>query len=169
MILPRSRGAGTARRERTMRSAIASTFQVPLLVVALWVLVFTPAALAGGVLNPATHTSPSGRYSLHVDPTAMNGAGPAQYRMTRDGQEVWAGERPFSLWDAGVTDDGIVAGYAYEGGVGSGGHHGTRYDSLAIYILDADGNTLARDTPAHHDSDVMINSWAARTARMSAG
>jgi hypothetical protein len=56
-------------------------------------------------------TSPSGEYELTVKPRYGRGQSPAHYRMVRNGQEVWSAELPFSFLDAGVTDDGAVAGY----------------------------------------------------------
>ncbi len=78
-----------------------------------------PCRASGGptpVLNPKTYTSPSGEFQLHVDPSTMYGQGKGAYRLTRKGAEVWSGEHPFTLWDAAVTDDGVVAGYAYSYG-----------------------------------------------------
>ena len=69
------------------------------------------------VLNPRTYTSPSGEYVLSVDPSTMYGQGEGQYRLTRAGSEVWAKSLPFTLWEAAVTDEGVVAGYAYSNGV----------------------------------------------------
>ena len=87
---------------------------------ALWMVVFAAAARASEgpppVLNPKTYLSPSGEYRLHVDPSTMYGQGKATYRLDRGGQVAWEGARPFTLWDAGVTDDGVVAGYAYSHG-----------------------------------------------------
>lgn len=87
---------------------------------ALWIVGFAAAARASEgpppVLNPKTYLSPSGEYRLHVDPSTMYGQGKATYRLERGGQVVWEGERPFTLWDGGVTDDGLVAGYGYSHG-----------------------------------------------------
>ncbi len=68
------------------------------------------------VLNPRTYASPSGHYALFVDPGDMHGAGGATYRLAKDGKEVWAGARPYTLWDARVADDGTAGGYAYSHG-----------------------------------------------------
>lgn len=84
----------------------------------------------------------------------MDGSGPATYRLTRDGVEVWSGDRPFSLWEAEVTDSGTVVGYAYEGGVTSPGHHGIGYRGLSVIILDREGRTLLRDPASSHDAEV---------------
>jgi hypothetical protein len=68
--------------------------------------------MAPPVVNPATYESRSGEYVLEVDPSEMYGQGGASYRLTRQGQEVWSGDRPFTLLGAGVSDDGVVAGFA---------------------------------------------------------
>ncbi len=114
---------------------------------------------ADSVLNPTTLTSPSGQYELFVDPGAMNGSGPATYRLTRAGEEVWSGDRPFSLWEAEVTDSGAVVGYAYEGGVTSDFQHGTRYSGLSVIILDVEGRTLLKDPASSHNARVNSYSW----------
>ncbi len=76
-------------------------------------------------LNPKRYASPSGKYSLFVNPSDPHGRGNAAYRLTLDGKEVWAAEKPSTLWDARVTDDGLAVGYAYS--------HGWRGFSAAGY------------------------------------
>jgi hypothetical protein len=68
------------------------------------------------MLNPNTYASPCGKYSLFVNPSDMFGRGKADYKMSLDGREVWSGEKPYTLWDAKVTDDGCVLGYSYSFG-----------------------------------------------------
>ncbi len=70
------------------------------------------------ILDPKSYVSPSGHFTLLVDPTHMHGRGPATYRLSKDGREVWAGEKPFTLWNARVTDEGVVGGFAYSDGQG---------------------------------------------------
>lgn len=108
-------------------------------------------------LNPETYTSDSGEYELSVSPSAPNGKGPSRYQLTHLGEEVWSGGRPFSLWQARVTDDGFVGGYAYEGGVFSGGHHGTGYSDLTVFMLDSKGEVLLRDPIRNHEGE--YRSW----------
>ncbi len=67
-------------------------------------------------LNPKHYTSPSGRYALFVNPSDLYGRGKATYRLTLEGREVWSAEKPYTLWDACVGDDGVAAGYAYSHG-----------------------------------------------------
>jgi hypothetical protein len=63
--------------------------------------------------KPSTYRSHSGRFALLVDPVDTSGRGGASYRLTRDGREVWSGAKAFTLRDACVTEEGVVAGYAY--------------------------------------------------------
>lgn len=121
--------------------------------------VLAPIA-AGEALNPRTYLSPSGEYRLFVDPTTMTGAGPGRYRLLRAGQEVWTGERPVTLRDAVVTDEGVVAGYGYEGGVQDTGHHGLRYAGLTVVILDGAGHLRMRDAAATHESGRVMREWS---------
>jgi len=86
------------------------------------------------VVNPATYESRSGEYVLEVDPSDMYGRGGASYRLTRQGQDVWSGGRPFTLLDAGVSDEGVVAGFAYSGGL----QGFAKDDKLHLLILGLD-------------------------------
>src|SRR4051795_9969743 len=67
-------------------------------------------------LNPKDYASPSGKYSLFVNPSDLYGRGKASYRLTLEGREVWSAEKPYTLWEACVADDGLVTGYAYSHG-----------------------------------------------------
>lgn len=64
-------------------------------------------------VDPKTYRSPSGAFELFVDPSEPVGHGSARYRMTRSGSEVWAKELDCTLLEAAVSDEGVVAGYAY--------------------------------------------------------
>lgn len=93
--------------------------RVALAIVCLLLVVDRRATASEGpppVLNPRTYVSPSGAWRLLVDPNTMYGQGAGNYRLTQHDKVVWEGERDFTLWEAGVTDDGIVAGYAYSHG-----------------------------------------------------
>lgn len=74
------------------------------------------AAASSPTLNSKTYTSPSGRYALKVTPGDLYGRGKGSYAFSADGKVVWSGEKPYTLWDARVTDDGVVAGYSYSNG-----------------------------------------------------
>lgn len=103
-----------------------------------------PAAADEGppaILNPKTYTSPSGKYAIFVDPSDLYGRGRASYKLTREGREVWSGERPYTLWQARVADDGTVAGYAYSHGprgFAADGHQEGAGD-FRVVILDPRG------------------------------
>jgi hypothetical protein len=117
----------------------------------------TPAA-ADDVLDPATHVSPSGRFVLSVEPGAKDGSGPADYRLARDGETVWKRRLPVSLWDAAVTDNGRVAGYAYEGGV-STGRHGMEFRGLQLVVLAPDGEVLNAVSWREGRADWIFSGW----------
>lgn len=68
------------------------------------------------ILNIKTYRSPSGEYELIVDPSRLHGHGPGSYRVSRAGRELWSKTIDFTLWDAAITDTGVVAGYAYTHG-----------------------------------------------------
>lgn len=87
------------------------------------------------MLNPKTYKSPSGEYELHVDPSTKYGEGEGHYRMLRGGAEVCAKKLPFTLWDAGVADDGTAAGYAEAEGA----------DTVHLVIIDPAGELRMHD------------------------
>ncbi len=105
------------------------------------------------VLNPKTYRSPDGRYECYVDPSTIEGAGVGSYHISVDGKVVWTGKKPFTFREAFVTNVGVVAGYAYEGGVGTGGQHGTEYNGLIVAMISPDGTTLMRDAAQKHPSN----------------
>jgi hypothetical protein len=70
------------------------------------------------ILQPATYRSPDGHWTLDVDPSRRDGGGAGVYAVKNDGQLAWSGGRPWTFWDATVTNGGFVGGYAYTGGVG---------------------------------------------------
>jgi hypothetical protein len=92
-------------------------------------------------LNPRRYASPSGRYSLFANPGDLQGRGKAAYALSLAGREVWSAEKPYTLWEACVTDDGLVAGYAYSQGwrgVSEGGDQAGMGD-FRVVILDPRG------------------------------
>ncbi len=68
------------------------------------------------ILDPKTYRAPSGKFAITVDPSEQHGRGEASYRCLENGQEKWSATLPFTLWDAGITDSGVVGGYAYTHG-----------------------------------------------------
>lgn len=107
------------------------------------------------LLNPKTYTSPSGAYALTVTPDNPNGSGGASYTMTVNGTVAWKGTRDFTLWNADVTDTGIVGGVAYSQGEGATmtlDGPGT----ISAVILAPDGTVRAMHTsPRHHNRYMM--------------
>ena len=97
-----------------------------------------PAVQGPELLQPYERASPSGEYVLHVDPGHRYGVGPGAHRLTRGEEVVWERELEVTLWDAEVTDDGVVGGYAY-----STGQRGFRaYGSVHLRVLDEEGSVL---------------------------
>ncbi|NOT28832.1 MAG: hypothetical protein HOP15_00115 [Planctomycetes bacterium] len=89
-------------------------------------------------LQPKTYSSPSGGWSLRVEPLTREGSGEADYTLTGGGREAWRKRHPFALWEAAVTDGGRVGGYAYVDAVqemASGG-------SLHVVVLSPKGEVL---------------------------
>ncbi|HEY8747496.1 MAG TPA: hypothetical protein VIM11_05965, partial [Tepidisphaeraceae bacterium] len=111
------------------------------------------------ILNPKVYLSPSGEFALTVDPSTMHGQGEASYRRRQKGREIWSGKRPFTLWEAAVTDQGVVAGYGYEygpegfppreleGGMAPGNFH--------VVILGPDGSPRLQAAVGRHESRQM--------------
>src|SRR3989304_4374511 len=84
---------------------------------------FLAAALSSSgapVLTPATYRSTTEAFTLGVDPSEPDSSGPGRYRLTRHGETVWEREHPFTFFDAGVANDGSVAGVAYSLGIEGG-------------------------------------------------
>lgn len=95
-------------------------------------------------LQPATWRSPSGTWTLDVDPTSRLGAGESECRASRSGVEVWRRRLPFTLRGGSIDDLGRVAGYAYDKGWNGVGPDG----NFVIAVLSPAGEVLARhETP----------------------
>ncbi len=103
------------------------------------------------ILQPADYSSPDATWTLHVDPSRRDGGGRGAYRMTRAGEVVWEKELAVTLWEAQVTDDGRVAGYAYSEGWRDYGSDG----ALHLVILNAEGELLLDEVRKREDSHFM--------------
>lgn len=102
------------------------------------------------VLNPKDYCSPSGEFSLKIDPSDKYGRHKASYRVTQNGKVIWSHEFPFTLWEAGITDRGVVAGCAYtQGPTGIGGIEG----EFIVAIVDPDGNIRLKETTKRQPSE----------------
>ena len=88
------------------------------------------------VLDPKSYKSPSGRYTLLVDPSNSYGAGSANYSFYNGDDEIWSGDRSFTLWDARVSDSGMVGGYAYSHGLGAWKENG----EFRVIIIEQGGS-----------------------------
>ncbi|MGV3722129.1 MAG: hypothetical protein ACO1SX_14560 [Actinomycetota bacterium] len=123
-----------------------SPWRITFLILA-FCLALAEVACGGGYFMQKVHRteyeSPSGRFRLEVDPTHPYGAGPGRYRLKENGAEIWAGERPFTLSEAAVANDGTVAGFGYTKGLSefSKGH-------LVVALIDPKGKVrLDERTP----------------------
>lgn len=124
--------------------------------VALAIAFLSGASQASTELQPKTYLSPSGHWSLRVEPIERSGTRGAEYVLRGGEQETWRRTRPFALWDAVITDDGRVAGFAYSGAsieAPSGG-------SLRILVLSPAGEVLLdeeherQSSRFHHEAGV---------------
>ena len=67
-------------------------------------------------LQPETYRSQSGAWELRVDPTSRYGEGAGDHELWHGDRLVWKERHPFTFFEAAVTEDGLVAGYAYTHG-----------------------------------------------------
>ncbi|MGD9780589.1 MAG: hypothetical protein AB7V14_00390 [Kiritimatiellia bacterium] len=115
------------------------------------VLGFPAVPGADAALDPATYSSASGEYALSVDPSDIDGRGPADCRFSRNGETVWTNRFPFTFWEAVVADSGTVAGYAY--GQGRRGNYGAEgHGDLRVVVLSPDGAILGQESVARTNS-----------------
>ncbi|MCP4196971.1 MAG: hypothetical protein GY762_07440 [Proteobacteria bacterium] len=96
------------------------------------------------------YSSPSGDYVLRVDPEARNGMHGAEYVMRRRDRVVWEKALSRTLWNAVVSDDGIVGGYGYS----ELGSSDDSVGSFHVLVIGQHGELLANDrtqrTLSHH-------------------
>jgi hypothetical protein len=97
-------------------------------------------------LHPKTYHSPSGKFSMFVNPSDRQGRGRAEYRLLQGSREVWHDERPFTLRDVRVLDDGTVAGYGYTmGPEGWGGASRDDCGEFVVAVFDPKGKVRLKD------------------------
>jgi hypothetical protein len=97
-------------------------------------------------VNPATYKSPSGVYALSVNPSDRYGRFGAKYRVTKFGNEVWSATLPFTLFQACITDAGVMAGYGYTRGEYGWGNdpRDSGPSEFVVAILDARGKARCK-------------------------
>ena len=69
--------------------------------------------LGFGIAQPQVYKSPSEALSLHVRPHDRWGHGGASYRLTKSGEEIWSGDKPYTLRAVSITNAGFAVGVAY--------------------------------------------------------
>lgn len=89
----------------------------------------------GETLNPKTYHSVSGAFSLLVDPSNPEGAGSSIAELRMNGATAWRREFEFTLWDAAVSDDGSIFGYAYRNGYSGLAPWGVKRQDSAVDVL----------------------------------
>lgn len=100
------------------------------------------------VLNPKVYHAPGGKFSLTVDPSDRCARGAATYHCQENGQAKWSVTLPFTLWDAGITDEGLVGGYSY-----TEGYAGIRdTGDFVVAILSPKGEILLKETTPRETS-----------------
>lgn len=107
----------------------------------------TSVGRADDLVNPKRYTSASSAYELFVDPSDRDGIGSASYTMRRDGEVVWSRDHEFALFDAAITDEGVVVGYSYENGLNGrrSRGRGSKESYLWTVILDETGEVRLKD------------------------
>lgn len=97
------------------------------------------------VPEPLVIASESGEYVLTISARNEDFDGPAPMILTKNGQEVWAQEREFTLNGACVTNDGRVVGYAYDHGIdGFNDENPLDEGNLLVLVFGAEGSVLER-------------------------
>ena len=90
-------------------------------------------------VDPKTYTSPSGAYTVTIDPDDRHAEHGATVTIRRQGRQVWSGKMAVTLLKASITEDGTVGGY----GFGSGNKRG-----FHVILLDSQGKIrLDQQTP----------------------
>ncbi len=105
-----------------------------------------------GPVQMGSFVSPSGEYSLHMDPAHGWGQYSAIYRLSSKGKVLWSEKRPYTLREIAVTDKGLVVGFAYSllerqsSEVLDLNDHSHHYpDYFCLVIIDRDGRELLKD------------------------
>ena len=132
-----------------------------LAVAANWISLLPPSLHAASwslrsreILNPRTYTSPSGQYAVFIDPGDIYGRNGATYEFKKNGKTQWSKKLPVTLWEANISDNGLIGGYGYSNGVdgfgtkendgGSGTFH--------VLVIDSEGKLLLNDKKTRESS-----------------
>lgn len=94
------------------------------------------------LLDRKTYMSPSGTWSLTVDPSDRYGGATGDYELRRAGELVWRKQFAYTLRELRISERGEVAGYAYTKGLGGFGDGGTVENSgdLVVAVFSVDGS-----------------------------
>jgi len=104
------------------------------------------SSLAGPeFVDPAERVSPSGQYSLSMDPSEPFGMGPAKYSLRLRGEPQWTAELPFTLHQLAVTDAGYSVGHGFAG-------RDWIRSEFVVAILDPKGEVLLDERTKCHFS-----------------
>ena len=79
------------------------------------------------------------------------------YGLTLEGREVWSAEHPYTLWDARVADDGVVAGYGYSHGWRGFSEAGLKdgWGDFRVVVIDPKGKDRLNEATARQDTGAM--------------
>lgn len=116
------------------------------------------ALLAGGIHAqwgetrqspfPTETNSANGVWSLVIDSTTEWGDGAGHYRLERDGTVTWEGTLPFTLYEAAVSDTGVVAGWSWSGT--------EERHEMVLAVVGPDGTVRYRDARLREKLDEVI-------------
>ncbi|MCU0713195.1 MAG: hypothetical protein MUC43_14135 [Pirellula sp.] len=141
------------------RDSTGSAFCIPYWLIVYWL---APIVLCSQIASDAnamssripvvfhyrTITSASGDYELSIDPSNQSGEGESDLKLTKNGELLWAKKFPATFYEAFISNDGRIVGYAYTNGVQGGVDPG----KIAIFILAVDGEILLDERIARSPS-----------------
>ena len=100
------------------------------------------------VIQPRTLTSPSGEWTARLEPSSKFGDGPSHITVSRGAERLWEADVPMTLWEARLSDDGYLAGYAFSIGLAADVPKG----EFIVAILAPDGRELLNERVARTGS-----------------
>ncbi|MFY9232947.1 MAG: hypothetical protein WAO58_00635 [Fimbriimonadaceae bacterium] len=110
------------------------------------------------VVNPQWSKSSDRRYTLYVNPSEPDGAGPGDYTFSDGKRILWRARHPFTLAKAAVSTNGMAAGYSHS--KGPDGFFGERRDDgdVRFVIIRPDGTLVLNESVPRKFSTEM-HSW----------